>query len=344
MKIRFKNKHTVYFSNHPILITACMLVVIVMIALALALQKEILIIDGTKETDVVTYKNTVDDVLKQSKISLNPKDRIWPSLEDKIEDGTKISIKRAVPVKVVADGKSMSFLSAEDTVADVLDAEDISYGKEDIIDPEPDTIVSDNMEIRIVRVMEKEITEKQKIAYSKDVKEAPDLEKGAEKVLQNGRDGEKLLKIKIKYEDGVEKSREVVDEEILKPAINTLIAVGTLNSKLTSRGEMIRFKKMLTMRATCYTDNVACTGKTGGNTATGTKPRRNSNGSKWSTVAVDPKVIPLGTKLYVEGYGYGIAEDVGGAVKGNKIDLFFTDGTKEYENWGRRKVRVYILE
>jgi 3D (Asp-Asp-Asp) domain-containing protein len=103
---------------------------------------------------------------------------------------------------------------------------------------------------------------------------------------------------------------------------------------------------MIKAQATAYTADFDNTGKRPGEkgfgkTATGTTARRNSNG--YSSVAVDPRVIPLGTKLYIEGYGYGIAEDTGGAIKGNIIDVYF-DSNSECINWGRRSVNVYILK
>lgn len=88
----------------------------------------------------------------------------------------------------------------------------------------------------------------------------------------------------------------------------------------------------MTMEATAYTDD--------GFTASGVKTKRDPNG--YSTIAVDPRVIPLGSKVYVEGYGYAIASDTGGAIKGNIIDLFIpTDA--EAKNWGRRSVTIHII-
>ena len=78
-----------------------------------------------------------------------------------------------------------------------------------------------------------------------------------------------------------------------------------------------------------------CSGKT----ATGFDLRSNPNAK---IIAVDPRVIPLGTKVYVEGYGYAIAADKGGAIKGNKIDIFFSSKSKAYQ-WGRKKVKIRIL-
>lgn len=344
MKISLKNKPLAYFSNSPGIAVVCMFIIMVSLVIVGASQKEVTILDGSMKMDIVTYMTTVRDVLEQNKIELNPKDKISPSLEAVIADGTKINIKRAVPVTVVMDGKEVWLLSAEDTVEDMLAAEEISYGKIDKVYPSTDTIVSKDMMVKIVRVTEKEIIEKHTLAYTKEIQEMPEWERGVEKVLRNGSDGEKETTIKITYEDGVESKREVVAENITKPAVSNIVAVGTLDWRPVGRGETINFERMIVMKATSYTDDIGCTGKIGGNTATGTKPTRHSDGSKWSTVAVDPRVIPLGTKLWVEGYGYAIAEDVGGAVKGNIIDLFFTNGTAEYENWHTHYVRVYILK
>lgn len=90
----------------------------------------------------------------------------------------------------------------------------------------------------------------------------------------------------------------------------------------------LKISKSLDVEASAYT-------YTGNNTATGVKPRE-------GLIAVDPKVIPMGTKVYVEGYGYAIAADTGGAIHGNRIDVFF--GTlRQCMDWGRKSVRIHIL-
>ena len=75
-------------------------------------------------------------------------------------------------------------------------------------------------------------------------------------------------------------------------------------------------------------------------TASGAVPVRNPDG--WSTIAVDRSIIPLGTRVYVENYGYAIAQDVGGAIKGHKIDVFLNSDAEAFR-WGRRTVMIYIL-
>lgn len=115
----------------------------------------------------------------------------------------------------------------------------------------------------------------------------------------------------------------------------------------TADGEVIEYSQVMQLEATAYCPCYSCCGKHPGNkwynvTATGTT-------AKVGTIAVDPQVIPLGTKVYIEGlngaknYGYAVAEDTGGAIKGNIIDLYFnTHG--ETVIWGRQQVKVYILK
>lgn len=92
------------------------------------------------------------------------------------------------------------------------------------------------------------------------------------------------------------------------------------------------YRKVLSMTATAYTGGTL--------TAMGLKPVRNPNGI--STIAVDPSVIPLGSKVYIPGYGYAIASDTGGAIKGDIIDLYM-NSEAACNSWGRRPVTVYIV-
>jgi 3D (Asp-Asp-Asp) domain-containing protein len=98
-----------------------------------------------------------------------------------------------------------------------------------------------------------------------------------------------------------------------------------------SRG-MPSYSQVLLLESTAYSGD--------GITACGTETRRDPKG--YSTIAVDPRIIPLGSRVYIEGYGYAIADDIGGAIKGNIIDLYFNSNS-EATNWGRRSVKVYLL-
>ena len=124
--------------------------------------------------------------------------------------------------------------------------------------------------------------------------------------------------------DGISNAESRINE-LNKPIVDnsTDIATGTIGNVV----------KTLTMESTAYYGH--------GTTALGLKPVRNPNGL--STIAVDPNVIPLGTKVYVSGYGLAIAADTGGAIKGNIIDVFL-NSYEECYSWGRRQVTVQILE
>ncbi|NIK78535.1 3D (Asp-Asp-Asp) domain-containing protein [Paenibacillus castaneae] len=96
--------------------------------------------------------------------------------------------------------------------------------------------------------------------------------------------------------------------------------------------------------ATGYTAGVESTGKRPGHpqygiTYSGVKVRRD----QVSTIAADPKLFPIGTLLYIPGYGYGVVADTGSAIKGKKIDLYFETIKQVYEQWGKRKVEVQVL-
>lgn len=309
-------------------------------------HKDIVVVIGGVSQTYNTSRSRVKDALDALNIKLGSKDKVSPSLTNLVEDGMTITIYRALPLKVTLDGRTRSINSSEETVGDMLKSEGIILNQLDRVSPSIDTPLNKGLEVKITRVCEKLVTNTEKLPYNTTKKKDNDLERGKTKVLQDGADGEKEVIIKVTYEDGEEVSRVKVSETITKQPVNKIVAVGTVAWFTSSRGRVVYTNK-LRMKATSYTSNFACTGKNPGDkgfgiTATGTKARRDPNG--YSTVAVDPRVIPLGTKLYIEGYGYAIAEDTGGGVRKNIIDLYFEPGTAEFRNWYTHYTNVYILK
>jgi 3D (Asp-Asp-Asp) domain-containing protein len=146
--------------------------------------------------------------------------------------------------------------------------------------------------------------------------------------------------------DGEEVERTFISKERTREPVDEVRLMGTKGGE-KEKGENFSYSKVLTCNATAYDLSFQSCGKNPGHpaygiTATGTRAR-------YGTVAVDPKVIPLGTRMYIETedgsfvYGYCIAEDTGGAIKGNKVDLFF-DSNSDCMQFGRRNVKVYILD
>jgi len=145
---------------------------------------------------------------------------------------------------------------------------------------------------------------------------------------QDGREGIDKKTFRITYHDGKPVGKELLKEE-LSEAQPTLFLMSRAGWQ-TSRGGFTR-GRVLSMNATAYPAMVTGTGRT----ALGYR-------AGFGHVAVDPRVIPLGSMLYVEGYGFALASDTGSAIKGNRIDLCYADfGTAN--RYGRHKVTVHVL-
>jgi uncharacterized protein YabE (DUF348 family) len=319
---------------------------LVLAALLGILGKQVTIIDGEEAVHTFCFESTVAEVLDKKGIVLEDEDIVLPDPEGPLKDGLVITIKRAVPVSVTADGEVKLFKTAAETVAGALTGEGIEVGADDLVEPGLESPVRSGMEISIVRVTHEILSEEKEIPFETVIQYDNDMYKGMEKVLQEGQNGKLSEQIRVAYHDGQEISREKVKEEVLKEPSNRVVSRGTMDSIETSRGT-VRFKKAITMSATAYDATFESTGKNPGHpqygiTRSGTKVRP-------GVVAVDPKVIPLGTKLYVKSldktpdYGFASAEDTGGAIKGNKIDLYF-ESPEDVRKYGRRNVLVYILE
>lgn len=303
-------------------------------------RKDVTILDGSTVREVKTFKSDIKGVLHDAGIVLGPKDEVVPSLNQSLKKGMEIKIIRAFPVKIRVDGGEFSVMTTKDTVAEVLFEAGIEVNNEDRVEPSLDSTTYPYMDIKITRVTYDYITENQRIYYHLIKRKNDSLEKGITRVIQPGREGLKEVIYRVTYEDGVEVSREVISENIVKEHQDKIVEYGTIDTFITSRGETVRFTKVYNMIATAYDAGYQSTGKTPdhpeyGITYTGMRVRR-------GIAAVDPKVIPLGTRLYVEGYGFAIAADTGSAIKGYRIDLYH-DTYEEAMRYGRRNVKVYIL-
>jgi uncharacterized protein YabE (DUF348 family) len=302
-------------------------------------RKTINLIDNGKQRKIVTFKNTVGEVLKKENIVLGLKDKIVPSLKTQLKENDTIEIKRAVNVHVLIDGKDLTIKSSEENVGLMLKEEGIAINEEDKVKPDLDAKLSEGMTIKITRYETKTVTENVPINFKEIVKIDRRLANTKRKVIQEGKPGIKKITTCIAYENGKEIWRKLIDETVVKQPQDKLIAQGAYPLMPVSRGGSIMpYRNVMRMRATAYWA-VNGVGKT--YTASGRKAVRDPDG--YSTIAVDPKVIPFGTKLFVEGYGFAIAAESGSAIKGNKIDVFFNT-YKEACDWAVKYVNVYILE
>ena len=315
--------------------------------LVIANTKHVTINDDGNITYVKTLTATVEELLQEQDITLMDEDDVQPLPETKLEKEQEIIIKRAVPVTVFADGKEIALKTCKETVGEALQEADVRVDIKDITNYQLSDAILAGMKINIVRVVETIDTVTEKIAFEIVDRANEKMDKGNRRVVQKGADGEKKKQYLVVKHDGKEVSRALMTEEVVKKPINQINEYGTVAVHKTSRGETFRYKKMLNMRATAYDLSYESCGKHPdhphyGITYTGMKAR-------YGVVAVDPRTIPLHSRLYIEAadgswvYGNAIAGDIGGAVKGDIIDLFYDD--EEFtKKFGVRRVKVYILE
>lgn len=312
--------------------------------------------DSEKTQELTTRQNTVSEFLKENDIQLGEFDRASMLMEDELYNGARLIIRKGRNFTLNIDGNIEIITTTKKTVREAFEEAGVDIGEVDRVEPELDTNVTEDMNVSVFRVQSKEITVDKEIAFASREVSDSSLEKGKTKIKTKGVNGLKRTTYLITTENGIEVNRQIISETTIKQPVTQTIAVGTKakaktaskatgkaassNSKTvtTNAGQTLNYSKKLTVTATAYT---ASAGK---KTASGKV-------AQYGVIAVDPKVIPLGTRLYVEStddgkswqYGYCVAGDTGGAVKGNKIDLFF-DSKSQCLKFGRRSAIVYVLD
>lgn len=335
-----KNSLKRYFSVGPKTTVVVVLLTTSMALTLFSMRKAIIVsIDGN-ETRIITYRPDLKSTLQRNGIEVGPKDKIEPSIDSKVKKGDKIYIKRAVEVEVSVDGQNLKLATAEKDIEDMFKMEGIDVSDFDRVEPSKTEAIKEGMKITVTRVQSEVVKETQPIEFSTVIRKDDDLEKTVTKVSQEGEPGEREISTRVVYENGKEVSRQTISNVVKKQPVQRVLLQGTLGVLNLSRGgaEKVLYRTSIRVKATAYSSEDPGVGR---HTASGTGTVRNPNG--YSTIAVDPRVIPLGSRVYVEGYGFAIAEDTGGAIKGNIIDVFLNSAS-EANSWGVKYVNVYILK
>lgn len=290
--------------------------------------------DATTQKEVRSRRvHTVADALTQAGIVLRPEDKINPGLATPLpKDALTVSIERAVPVALTVDGKTDTLYTTGHTVKEALAEFKVTLGELDRTEPDLSAAIASGAKVRVVRVRQERTTTAEAIPYDSVRHPDDSLDEGVTRVVQAGAEGRKEIERLIVYEDGKPTVTKVLGERVSIEPRTEIVGFGTLG--VVSRGgQNFRYLRKLTMTASSYSVD-----EIGGNgiTATGVPARR-------GIVAVDPRVIPLGSRLYVEGYGPGLAADTGGAIKGNRIDLC-VDNAQQASDYGLQDVEVYLLQ
>ncbi|MEN0657866.1 ubiquitin-like domain-containing protein [Caldifermentibacillus hisashii] len=289
-----------------------------------------------EEKKVWTTTKTVKEFLAESEIAIKEQDQLSVPLEAKIKQGLIINLDTAFQVVVNDGGEERTVWSTSTTVADFLEQQGIKLNELDRVEPGLDQMIGENVPINIVRVEKVTDVVEEPLEFATVTQKDSNLESGKQQVVQEGKTGKVQKTYEVILENGQEVSKTLISENMMENATDKIVAVGTKEmTQLVSRGT--ETGKEFYVSSTAYTASCnGCSGKT----ATGIDLHANP-GAK--IIAVDPSVIPLGTKVYVEGYGYAIAADTGTRIKGNKIDVFFASQSDAYR-WGQRTVKIKILQ
>lgn len=298
----------------------------------------ITIADGDALYELTTTCDTVSEALAQAGITVGADDKMNCSLKDSLANVDYIEITRPMYVDVTVDNDTQTLLTYSGTISDVFEENGIFVDPDDLLNGAAlDEEIKENISVSIQRVEETYAYDYGTIDYETKYVADSSMYAGDEKVITKGSAGEVAYKFSVTLIDGVETSRVFIGEEIIKEPVDEVIAYGTKATMETSRGT-VAYTKVMNVTATAYTNDA----KWGDRTASGMRTR-------WGIIAVDPSVIPLGTKVYVKStdgsadYGFAIAADTGGSIKGSIIDLWMDNEPLCYR-WGRRSAEIYILD
>jgi uncharacterized protein YabE (DUF348 family) len=296
------------------------------------------LLEDDQSTTFYTTAPTVGEALHQAGRILYLADHVRPGLSTRISPGIEIVLDRSTPVTVRVDGRSVRTRTHREHVGDVLADLGIVLTGQDYTEPPLDTSLGEQATIDVFRVSERFLIEQEPIPFESVWQPDPNLEIDHQQLLQEGSPGVLERRIRVRYENDQEISRTLENEYVAVPpkrkirGYGTKIVVRTLDTPSGAR-EYWRRIRMLATSYSASTSGVSLSNPHYGRTATGLTMRK-------GIVAIDPRLIDLGTEVFVPGYGVGLAADTGGAIKGKRIDLGYDDdGLQLWYRW----VDVYLL-
>lgn len=282
----------------------------------------------------VRCSGTVADALALADVQVGAYDGLSAAPEMRVPNLHRIHIRRAVPVTITTASGDFEIQTLASDISDLKSDPRLDLGPLDRLWPRSGTPIQPGMTIKLARVTTTESTERETVAPPVDFVHDPSLPRGASVLSTKGKPGLQEVRVISYFKDGVFSGVQKLPGTILKAAVPEIRKIG-VRALAMSRGA--RGNRVLTMESTAYEPGPqSCGIYADGYTATGHK-------ATYGVCAVDPRVIPLGTRLFIEGYGIALACDTGGAIKGLKIDVCF-DTVPEAMRWGRKMVKVYILD
>jgi uncharacterized protein YabE (DUF348 family) len=311
-----------------LILASCLTGLLVWGVLALSPEPVIIKVDGRPAQYRSLYR-TVGSVLAAAGVKLGPEDAVAPDPGATVTRGMVINVNRAVSVRLDVDGGTELLRTPKVPVGNVLQAAGIELGPLDRVNIPLGDTVAEGTVIIVNRVAEKIVYDTYQLPAPVERLNDPHMERGESRIARAGTPGVGERWFKVTFVDGRPTGRTLLGDLIVSNPVSRLIAFGTV-STVSRGGNTVRFRSALDVLATAYSlenGNYTCTGQH----------------VRFGVVAVDPAVIPLGTRLYIEGYGYATADDIGRAIRGNRIDVFF-ESEWDCIRWGRRYTKVYVLQ
>lgn len=302
-------------------------------------REVIVSVDG-EESSVWTTEKVVKNILEEANIEVTEHDKVSQSLNTEVEADNKIDIQKAFQLTLVDGLEKRQVWSTSTTVANFLKQQEIQLGEFDRVENKLEDVIAPEEKIVVVRVEKVTDVVEESVDFAVEKKNDSSLLKGKEKVVTEGVAGKVERTYTVVKENGKVVDKSLKSEKVTKEPTTKVVAVGTkvvTASVSRSNAAAPAGGKEFYVTATAYTPY--CNGCSG-ISAAGVNLRSNPD---LKLIAVDPSIIPLGTKVWVEGYGYAIAGDTGGAIKGNKIDILMQTKQQAY-SWGRKKVRIKVLD
>lgn len=289
-------------------------------------------VNGSAQDDMIfSTSATIGDALWENGIELSIGDRISPPMGTPLDKPEKVELKLAQTVTIHFKLGTIRSQTAAETVGEALAETGIPLQGLDYSRPGANRPIPQDGKIQVIRVQEDLLLESEPIPYETQTQPVADLEIDNRTIVQSGVFGLNTKRIRVRYEDDLEISRQVEDEYISQEPQPEIIGYGTQITPKTMNTPdgPIKYWRALSMYAVSY--NVTSNGGYG--TATGIPLDK-------GVAAIDPRYIPYGTRMYVPGYGEALAADTGGGIKGRMIDLGYLD--ENYVSW-HEWVTVYFL-
>lgn len=294
------------------------------------------IVTDAGETLSTSSRPNVVQALREAGVTVGPGDRVTPDPAAPLEPDARIEVRRALAITVALPSEHRAVYTFAGTVGDALAEAGIVLPPDAFVEPAPESPISQGMAVRVVQLSASSDEEREFIESSTVYRSDPSLGPGQTRT-EAGRDGVLVRRYDIGYVNGEEATRTLAEEYYDPEPQDTVIYYPEQRGggdAAPADGSIVQ-----TMRVYATWYNPASAGRPAsdpayGRTATGVQVT-------YGVVAVDPDIIPLGTRMFIPGYGYAVAADTGGAVQGYIIDLGYPDGVAV--DWSSRWLDIYIL-